>query len=338
MSFFQWSGPALGIPTTTYTLTSSSSPSPITIIGDEGNLPIVIYPPPIEIPFTTLYTVVDGRSYMVMDDTIILNATDGFGLALVTGIPSPATTPLTVTKYIYIEDLFTTTSTTTNDTVVIVILPTNTGGSDNTNTLPQTTSTSGTITYTWSEQQIDSLATIPTTTTITTTEVDDKTTSTLVMPVNTGGFYWSPVPIPDIPLPTIPFPDLAPIPTLHCFRLFDIFTIDYPPNGDNEDSSGKSTKTVRYTSGKESPTCSPSTAKSCGTLCTSNCYPSSTSTSMTTTSSTTCSSESTVTDYWVSCNSASCITTSTATATGCNVTASTTTMGIYCALSTSYNI
>ncbi|KAJ5559833.1 hypothetical protein N7513_002232 [Penicillium frequentans] len=327
MSFFQWSGPPSGIPTTTYTLSSSFSPSPITIIGSDDNLPMVFYPPPIETPFTTPFAVVDGSSYMVMDGTITLGDTDG--LSIVTGIPSPAATAQTVTEIIYVDDPVSTTSATVNNTIVVVVLPTDDAGSVTSNTLPQTTSTSGTIIYTWSEQQIDSLASIDTTTTITTTNVNDKTTTTEIVPVNTGGFYWSPVSVPDIPLPTVPFPDLAPIPTLPCFTLFDIFTIDCPPSDD--ENSKKSSKTVKYTSGKESPTCSPSTAKSCGIICTSNCDPSSTSTSETTTSSTTCSSESTVTDYWVSCDSTSCSTTSTATVTGCDVTAATTTTGLYCA-------
>ncbi|KAJ5737097.1 uncharacterized protein N7483_002222 [Penicillium malachiteum] len=328
MSFFQWSGPPSGIPTSTYTLTSSFRASPITILGDEGNLPMVFYTPPIETPFTTPFAVVDGMSHMVMSGTVTLNDTNG--LSVLTGIPSPATTPQTVTKVIYVENPFSTANKTTDNTVVVVALPTATGS--DTNALPQTTSTSGTITYTWSEQQIDSLATIPTTTTITTTEVEDQTTTAMIVPVNTGGFYWSPVPILDIPLPTVPFPDLAPIPTLHCFTLFDIFTIDCPPNGDDDNHS---TKTVKYTSGKESPTCSPSTSKSCGVLCTSDCDPSSTSTSSAT-SSTTCTSE--TTDYWVSCDCTSCSTTSTATATGCEVTATTTTTGLYCAMSTSFTI
>lgn len=335
MSYFQWSGPASGVPTTTYTLTPSYSPSPLTIIGNDGDVPIVVYPPPIESPFTTPYAVVDGQSYMVMSGTATIGDTNG--LSIITGIPSPAATPQTVTKVIYVEDPVSTASTAStaaNNTVVVVVLPTDDSGSG-TNTLPQTTSISGTIIYTWSEQQIDSLATIPTTTTITTTNVNDKTTTIGIVPVNTGGFYWSPVSVPDIPLPTVPFPDLAPIPTLPCFTLFDIFTIDCPPSDDTKSKSSK--KTVKYTSAKESPTCSPSTAKSCGVLCTSNCSPSSTSTS-TTTSSTTCSSESTVTDYWVSCDSTACSTTSTATVTGCQVTASTTTTGVYCAVTSITNI
>ncbi|KAJ5713929.1 uncharacterized protein N7483_011110 [Penicillium malachiteum] len=346
MSFFQWSGPPSGIPTLTYTLTPSYSPSPITIIGNDGDLPIVLYPPLIETPFTTPYAVVDGMNYMVISGTITVNDTNG--LSILTGIPPPAATLQTVTKIIYVENPVSTTSATTNNT---------------------TTSTSGTITYTWSERQIDSLATIPTTTTITTTNVNNQKTTTATVPVNTGGFYWSPVSIPDLPLPTPP-PDLAPIPTLACFTLFDIFTIDCPPgsNDDNhsddndsddndsddndsddnysddndsddndsddngsDDDNNHSKKTVKFTSAKESPTCSPRIAKSCGLLCTSNCNPSSTSSS-TTTSSTTCTSESTVTDYWVSCDYTSCSTTSTATVTGCDATATTTTTGLYYAV------
>ncbi|KAJ6035923.1 hypothetical protein N7540_000202 [Penicillium herquei] len=324
MSFFQWSGPPSGIPTTTYTLSSSFTASPITILGTD-NLPMVLYPPPIETPFTTPYAVVNGASYVVMDGTITVGDTNG--LSIVTGIPSPAATAQTVTKIIYVDEVVSTTSATANNTVVIVVLPTDEAGSETTNTLPVTTSTSGTITYTWSEQQIDTLASIETTTTITTTNVNDKTTTTGIVPVNTGGFYWSPVSIPDIPLPTVPFPDLAPIPTLDCFTLFDIFTIDCPPSDDQ--NKDKSTKTVKFTSAKESPTCSPSTAKSCGVLCTSNCKASSTSTSTTSTS-TSCDSESTVTDYWVSCDAKTCSTTSTAKVTGCDVTATTTTTGVYC--------
>ncbi|KAL2827936.1 hypothetical protein BDW59DRAFT_178921 [Aspergillus cavernicola] len=183
------------------------------------------------------------------------------------------------------------------------------------NTMTSTTSASGNVTFTWSEQQIDSLATISTTTTITTTTTHDSSSTIIILPINTGGFYWSPVPLPDIPLPTINLPELPPIPTLECFTLFGIFTIDCPPNED------KSKKTTHYTSAKESPTCSPSTAASCGKLCTTNCDASSTSTDESTTTTTTCTSEKT----------SSCSTTSSMTVTGCSVTATTTTTGVYCA-------
>ncbi|RAH85983.1 hypothetical protein BO86DRAFT_395429 [Aspergillus japonicus CBS 114.51] len=138
-------------------------------------------------------------------------------------------------------------------------------------------------------------------------------------------FYWSPVSKPDVPIPTASPPDLPPIPSVPCFTLFDIFTIDCPPDND------KSRKTAHYTSAKASPTCSPIPAKSCGVLCTSNCDVSSTTTSPRTTISTsTCSEASTVTDYWVSCGATACSTTSTARVTGCDVTATTTTTGRYC--------
>lgn len=80
MSFFQRSGPPSGIPTSTYTLTSSFSASPITIIGNDGDVPKVLYPLPIETPFTTPFAVVGGMSYMVMDGTITLNDTNGLSL------------------------------------------------------------------------------------------------------------------------------------------------------------------------------------------------------------------------------------------------------------------
>ena len=323
VSFFQWTKPTSGIPTATVNLTSSFSPTPISLVVSGDAMPTILYPPPISEPYTPEVAVVDSSTYTVLSGTITIN--DGTGTSLVSNIPSPATTTQTVTEIIYVEDTVSAASTTANSTVVVVIFPTTDAASTTGYTLPSTTSVSGTIIYTWSEQQIDSLATISTPTTITTTTVDDKTTTTHLVPVNTGGFYWSPVSIPNIPLPTVDLPDLPPIPTLPCFTLFDIFTIDCPPSDD------KSTKTVHYTSGEASPTCSPSTAKSCGVLCTSNCDASSTSTSKkTSSSSTTCSPETTVTDYWVSCGYTSCTTISTARVTGCDVTATTTTTGLYC--------
>jgi chitinase len=302
VSFEQWDGPSQGIPSTTFNLVSSFSPAPVTIVVSGGD-PTVLYPPPISTPYTPQVVVVNSTSY-----TAISGVITGPGTDLVTGIPTPTTTTTTVTQ-----------TDSGNNTVVVVILPTPSTTSTPEYTLPSTTSSSGTITYTWSEQQIDSLAKIDSTTSVTTTTADDGKTTTLVFPVNTGGFYWDPVSLPDVPLPTAGPPDLPPIPDFPCFTLFDIFTIDCPPNQD------KKHKTTHYTSGKPTSTCT----TSCGSLCTFNCDVSSTSTS--TTSSDECSSgTATVTDYWVSCAGTACSTISSATATGCGVTATTTTTGLYC--------
>ncbi|OKL59810.1 hypothetical protein UA08_04985 [Talaromyces atroroseus] len=313
ISFFQWEGPSLGIPTTTFNLVSSFSP-PLVILVLPGDIfPTTLYPPPIESPYTPQVGVVNGSSYTVFSGTITLN--DG-GISLVIDLLSPTTTTQTVIEMVFVEG-----STVTISIVVVVILPTTPAVSLTENTLTSMISASGSVMFTWMEEQINSLATIDSTTTITTTTTRDSTTTSIVIPVNTGGFYWSPVLNPDIPVPTVNPPELPPIPDAPCFTLFDIFTIDCPPNKD------KSQKTTHYTSARSSPTCSPSTASSCGKFCTSNCDASSTSTTST---STTCISKSAVTDYWVSCDGTACSTTSSAQITGCDVTAMTTTTGSYC--------
>ncbi|KAL4864035.1 hypothetical protein BDV12DRAFT_201537 [Aspergillus spectabilis] len=213
-------------------------------------------------------------------------------------------------------------------------------------TLPTTVYTSNGVTQTFSEAQFTEWATLPTTTTITSqlsTRVSassgesSSSTTTTPLPVwiNTGGFYWSPVPLPG-PTPfRIPrLPEMPDIPDPPCFKLFDIFSIDCPPD--------KGNPTTTYTSGPASPSCS----SSCGTYRTSSSDSSSSSSTSTceTTTSVECISTTicntyigcecqtkTVTYYWVSCSEESCSTTSSSVVTGCYVTGTaTTTTGVAC--------
>ncbi|KAE8357197.1 hypothetical protein BDV27DRAFT_164739 [Aspergillus caelatus] len=142
-------------------------------------------------------------------------------------------------------------------------------------------------------------------------------TSTTVVPVwvQAGGFYWSPVPKPTpkpghIPVP--PLPSFPPIPTASCFKLFDLFSIDCPPN--------RFLPTTTFSSQAPSPTCTDINSPGCGHRCTSNCGSS---------SSEECTTQ-TATNYWVTCSGTSCSTTRTATFAGCSVTNSATTTGKYC--------
>lgn len=145
------------------------------------------------------------------------------------------------------------------------------------------------------------------------------TSSTTVVPVyiQVGGFYWSPVPNPTGDIPIGSFPTAPPIPSPPCFTLGNIFSIDCPPN--------KNLPTTTYYSDSPYPTCT----SNCGSLCTSDCDAS--------TSSSDCE-KATATDYWVSCSSTSCTTTRTATITGCSVTGSTTTTGSYCPTPTVFSV
>ncbi|KAJ5211726.1 uncharacterized protein N7498_003372, partial [Penicillium cinerascens] len=209
-------------------------------------------------------------------------------------------------------------------------------------TLPTTVYTSNGVTQTFSEAQFTEWATIPTTTTITTSlstraststgSSDSSTTTLLPVWVNIGGFYWSPVPLPGpTPLPIPQLPELPDIPEPPCFKLFDIFSIDCPPD--------KGNPTTTYTSGPASPSCT----SSCGTYRTSDSSSSSSTSSCTTTTSIECTSATTcntyigcechtktVTDYWVSCSVESCTTTSSSVVSGCYVTGTTTTTGVAC--------
>lgn len=177
-------------------------------------------------------------------------------------------------------------------------------------------------TYTYSEAQFPSLSDLATST-ITTTTLPAQTSpatsaiSTTVVPVwvQAGGFYWSPVPQPtpkpeDIPVP--PLPSFPPIPKAPCFKLFDLFSIDCPPN--------RFLPTTTFTSHAPFPTCTDINSPGCGHRCTSNCGSS---------SSEKCTAQ-TATNYWVTCSDTSCSTTKTATFTGCSVTNSATTTGKYC--------
>ncbi|KAB8261806.1 glycosyl hydrolase family 71-domain-containing protein [Aspergillus pseudonomiae] len=164
-----------------------------------------------------------------------------------------------------------------------------------------------------------SLSDLATSTVITTTlpvqtSAATSATSTTVVPVwvQAGGFYWSPVPKPTpkpghIPVP--PLPSFPPIPTASCFKLFDLFSIDCPPN--------RFLPTTTFSSQAPSPTCTDINSPGCGHRCTSNCGSS---------SSEECTTQ-TATNYWVTCSGTSCSTTRTATFAGCSVTNSATTTG-----------
>lgn len=191
--------------------------------------------------------------------------------------------------------------------------------------LATTVYVSGGLTQTFSEDQFTNLRTLTASTTITTSLVEKSTGSsttsstTTVIPiwVQAGGFYWSPVPLPTpgpLKIPTLP--EFPPIPNPPCFRFLDIFSIDCPPD------KTKSTSTFKSGSSAE-PTCT----ANCPTPCTANCHTTGTPTS------TECSTA-TATNYWVSCASSSCVTTSSTTVTGCAVEPSITTFtgSDYCPL------
>ncbi|RWQ93422.1 glycosyl hydrolase family 71-domain-containing protein [Paecilomyces variotii] len=170
------------------------------------------------------------------------------------------------------------------------------------------------ITQKFSEAQDIALRTLKTPTVLTTTIPGPTSGTTTPSPVviwfQKGGFYWSPVPNPTPPPIRIPtLPKFPPIPSPKCFKLFDIFSIDCPPN--------KHLPTTTFESHKPEPTC---TGKGCGKVCSHNCD---------TSTSSECS-ERTATDYWVTCSGTSCKTTMSATITGCSVTGTATTTGRYC--------
>ncbi|KAF7861794.1 hypothetical protein EAF04_007677 [Stromatinia cepivora] len=169
--------------------------------------------------------------------------------------------------------------------------------------LGTTVYTSGGLTQTFSEDQFTNLRTLTAPTTITTSLVERSTGSsttsstTTVIPiwVQAGGCYVSPVPLPTPgPLKFPSLPEFPPIPNPPCF-------------------SGNSAE----------PTCT----TSCGSPCTANCDTTGTPTS------TECSTT-TATNYWVSCASSSCVTTTSSTITGCAVEPSITTIteADYCPL------
>ncbi|KAI1170193.1 hypothetical protein F4777DRAFT_570207 [Nemania sp. FL0916] len=226
-----------------------------------------------------------------------------------------------------------------------LLLPTTTSTSTNVPpvfySLPTTVySTSGT-TQTFSEDQITTLSKLSSTSTSTTTWTDDQTstTSTTVAPIiiGPGGFYWSPVPQPSgpnrFPIPNLPKP--PPIPDPPCFKLFDIFSIDCPPDHNKP--------TSHYTRGPPKPTCTGNCGKvddpSDENESTSTCATETHTTCQTRDGSATCNTyvgcdcpTSTVTDVWVSCHSESCTTTSSSVITGCYITPTATTTGDYCPL------
>ncbi|EDN99492.1 hypothetical protein SS1G_02346 [Sclerotinia sclerotiorum 1980 UF-70] len=175
---------------------------------------------------------------------------------------------------------------------------------------------SGGLTQTFSEDQFTNLRTLTAPTTITTSIVEKSTGSsttsstTTVIPiwVQAGGFYWSPVPLPTPgPLKIPSLPEFPPIPNPPCFRFLDIFSIDCPPD-----------KTKPTSTFKSGDSAEPTFTASCGSPCTANCDTTGTATS------TECS-KAIATNYWVSCASNSCVTTSSSTVTGCAVEPSITT-------------
>ncbi|KAM3079161.1 Glucan endo-1,3-alpha-glucosidase agn1 [Clarireedia jacksonii] len=137
-------------------------------------------------------------------------------------------------------------------------------------------------------------------------------TTPVLISLQRGGFYWSPIPIPTPgPKPALPTLPAPPYPTLPCLKIAGILTIDCPPD--------KSRPTTSFKSGPAKPTCT----TSCGTLCPRNCDSTGKPESECITQ--------TVTDIWVSCSSGSCKTTSTSVASGCDVIGTTTTTDIpYC--------
>ncbi|KAJ5638653.1 hypothetical protein N7528_001043 [Penicillium herquei] len=214
--------------------------------------------------------------------------------------------------------------------------------------LPTTIVTSNGVTQTWSEAQVTSWSDLKTTTTTTSfftensvgTQTSTTTVVPIIIPINSGGFYWSPVPEPTDPAFPIPkAPGMPDVPSPHCFRFGDLFSIDCPPN-DN-----KSPKTTPYTRGANSPTCSSgcghlpsssgssSSSSSCTTQTVTSCRTYTTATPY----QTVCASyegcecvTKTVTDYDVSCGLTTCTTTASSVKTGCYVTESVSTTGEYC--------
>ncbi|KAF7941802.1 uncharacterized protein EAE97_006639 [Botrytis byssoidea] len=184
---------------------------------------------------------------------------------------------------------------------------------------------SGSVTQIFSEAQFINLRTL-TAPTITTTSLVERSTgssttssTTTLIPiwVQAGGFHWSPVPIPTpLPIKIPSLPEFPPIPNPPCFKFLDVFSIDFP--------LGKSKSTSTFKSGKS---VEPTYTSNCGSPCTANCHKTGTPTS------TECATE-TTTNYWVSCASSTCVTTSSNTVTGCAVQLSVTTFTAkyYCLL------
>ncbi|KAJ8061682.1 hypothetical protein OCU04_009483 [Sclerotinia nivalis] len=195
--------------------------------------------------------------------------------------------------------------------------------------LPMTTFCSGLIIVycqTYSMDQITTLTNVPTPTTavisIPVPTTSGQTTSPIIIvtvPVQSSGYYWSPVPNPTpptIPWPTLPPLRLPPVPTLPCINV-GLIKINCPPN--------KSAPTTRFNTGPPKPTC---TAK-CGTICSMNCDTTGNPTSEPETE-TECET-STVTDIFVSCQTGVCTTTKSSVVSGCDIQAtSTTTEAPYC--------
>ncbi|KAL1957810.1 hypothetical protein VTO42DRAFT_5528 [Malbranchea cinnamomea] len=209
--------------------------------------------------------------------------------------------------------------------------------------LPTTVISSGSITQTFSEDQITKLSTqeekTTTTTTLTHSSSGSSTTVALTVPVNTGGFWWSPIPVPGpTPFP-IPIPGFPPIPDPPCFNLFGIFSFNCPPDhriptttfsvGPPSPSCTASCGTLSDSDSSSSSTCSTETRTACHTICREDPC----STVCNTYVGCACPTE-TVTDYYVSCtsvsNTESCTTTSSSVITGCYVEGITSTTGEYC--------
>jgi hypothetical protein len=279
-----------GVTSFDFALTTSLNPEPLTISA--GGVTSVIDFPPV----TTVYS---GSEVIIAGGTTYTINGGYFTTGTATlRIPSAATS----TQVVAVGDF------------LLTILPT-AAISQDVYTLPTTVVTLNGVTQTFSEAQFTELATITGTTTSTKAVTNSAgTSSTTVIPfwIQVGGFYWSPVPLPTPPYFPIPsFPSFPPIPDPPCFKLFDIFSIDCPPD--------KSQPTTVFSSGAPSPTCTDTPR--CGTL----------ETDSSSSESSECDSATvTVTDYFVSCTDASCTTTRTEVVSGCQVTATTTTTGAYC--------
>ncbi|PQE12794.1 Glycoside hydrolase family 71 protein [Rutstroemia sp. NJR-2017a BBW] len=195
--------------------------------------------------------------------------------------------------------------------------------------LPRTTIlTSNGITQTFSEDQLTQYRSLTTPVATTFpwpyTSMDGSSkpvtsTTPILISLQRGGFYWSPIPIPTtIPFPAFPTLPAPPYPTAPCLKLFGIFTIDCPPD--------KGKPTTAFNTGPDKPTCT----ANCGTLCVRNCESTGKPESECITQ--------TVTDIWVSCSHSSCTTTKASVVSGCDVIASTTTTDVpYCPTGLSVN-
>jgi hypothetical protein len=228
----------------TFALTTSLKPDPVAITA--GGITSTIILPPVTAPYLGPEVVtVSGTGYTVFGGYITIKGTK-------ISIPPQTDVP----------------ETSTIGGWVVQIPPSSSTSSTSVVTLPTTVFVSNGKTQTFSEAQLTQYATITAQTTITTTLAENvgsgssTSTTTTLIPfwIQVGGFYWSPIPLPTAPHFPIPsLPGFPPIPTPHCFKLFDIFSIDCPPDHHKP--------TTTFKSAAPTPTCK----SHCGTLCTANC-------------------------------------------------------------------